>query len=269
MRLNAPLALVAIFLIAPQPVLRAQDSEAKIERAIAEIKKLGGKVEVDAKSAGTPVVSVDLKHTKAVDASLEHLKGLTRVQILFLKDTEVTDDGLVYLKGLTDLEALELGRTKVTDKGLEHLKRFAKLQSLDLGGSQVTDKGLEHIQGLTRLETLSLENVKGVSDRGLVRLKGLTNLRTLNLAGGGRNPECPREPTESGAAGGCSVARPGAAGARHPRGGGAGGRGAQLSPAAHPRPASGQHAGSRAGGQSARPAYAQPRPGPARGPLAR
>jgi hypothetical protein len=107
--------------------LRAQDSKVAPERAIAEIKKLGGKVETDAKSPDM-VVAVNLSHTKIMDASLEQLKGLSRIEILILKDTTVTDDGIVHIKGLTNLEVLELRRTKVTDKGLEHLKEFTKLQ---------------------------------------------------------------------------------------------------------------------------------------------
>ena len=155
MRRYAPLALVGVVLVVSQPMLRAQYSKAEQESAIAAIKKLGGKVEVDTKSPGMPVVGVNLKRTKIVDASLEHLKGLTRLEILYLKDTAVTDEGLVYIKGLTNLEILELRRTKVTDKGLEHLKGFTRLQRLDLGGTQITDKGLEHLKGATELEMLS------------------------------------------------------------------------------------------------------------------
>jgi Leucine-rich repeat (LRR) protein len=183
MRLYAQMAVAGLFLLVTQSMLRAPDGKAEEERAVGEIKRLGGRVEVDTNSPGMPVVGVDLKHTKVVDASLEHLKGLTKLEVLLLKETRVTDDGLVYLKGLTNLEALELGRTKVTDKGLKYLKVFTKIRRLDLGGTQVTDKGLEHLKGLTSLETLNLENATGVSDFGLVHLKGLTNLRTLNLDG--------------------------------------------------------------------------------------
>src|SRR5690349_1766439 len=108
MRLSAPMTLVGLFLVVSQPVLRAQDGKAERDRAVAEIKKLGGQVEVDARSPGMPVVGVNLKHTQAVDASLEHLKGLTGLERLVLRDTAVSDDGLVYVKGLTNLEVLEL-----------------------------------------------------------------------------------------------------------------------------------------------------------------
>lgn len=166
MRLCAPLALVGLFLFLPQPLLLAQDSKAEKEPAIAEIIKLGGKVEVDSKSPDRPVVGVNLKHTKAIDASLEHLKGLTRLEQLSLKDTQVTDDGMVYIKGLTNIEVLELGRTKVTDKSLEHLKGFTRLKTLDLAGTEVTNKGLEHLKGLSQLQTLDLTGTK-VTNAGI------------------------------------------------------------------------------------------------------
>jgi Leucine-rich repeat (LRR) protein len=166
MRLYALLALVGAFLAAIQPMLQAQDGKAKQERAIAEIKKLGGKVEVDAKRPDRAVIAVDLKHTKVVDASLEHLKGLTKLEKLYLKGTPVTDDGMIYIKGLTNIEVLELGRTKVTDKALEHLKGFTRLQTLDLAGTEVTNKGLEHLKGLSRLQTLDLSGTK-VTNEGI------------------------------------------------------------------------------------------------------
>lgn len=166
MRLYVPMTLVGIFLAVTQPMLWAQDGKAEQERAIAEIKKLGGKVEVDTNSPDMPVVGVNLKHTKVIDASLEHLKGLTKLGILNLKETQVTDDGMVYLKGLTNIEALELGRTKVTDKGLEHLKGFTRLQRLDLAGTEVTDRGLEHLKALSQLQTLDLSGCE-VTDAGV------------------------------------------------------------------------------------------------------
>src|SRR6266481_2388675 len=116
MTLYIPVVLVGLILVVTQPMVRAQDSKTEQERAVAEIKKLGGKVEVDAKRADAPVVAVNLKQTPVADASLEHLKGLTKLEILSLKDTGVSDDGLGYLKGLTNLEVLELSRTKVTDQ---------------------------------------------------------------------------------------------------------------------------------------------------------
>ena len=52
-----------------------------------------------------------------------HLKGLTKLQSLFIGGTQVTDTGLVHLKGLTKLQTLELDGTQVTDEGVKKLKQ--------------------------------------------------------------------------------------------------------------------------------------------------
>jgi len=151
-------------------------------KAIAEIKKLGGKFTVDEKSPGRPVISVDLHHTKLTDAGLEHLKGLRQLLILDLGGTKVTNAGLATIKGLTQLGALDLGATQVSDVGLEHLKGLTQLQFLLLGRTQVTDAGLQHLRGLTKLQQLDLRENQ-VTDVGVGHLKGLTKLQWLNLWG--------------------------------------------------------------------------------------
>jgi hypothetical protein len=179
MRYYAPIALVGMLLVVTQSMLRAQDDKAEQDRAIAEIKKLGGKMEVDSKRPDRPVIAVNLKRTKVMDASLEYLRGLTRLEKLYLEETQVTDGGLDYLKGLTNIEALELGRTKVTDKGLEHLKGFSRLQRLDLAGTEVTNKGLEHLKKLSQLQALDLSGTK-VTDAGIDDLqKALPKLKIV------------------------------------------------------------------------------------------
>jgi hypothetical protein len=83
MRLFAVSASVGIILLTIPPMACAQDSKTQ-EHAIAEIKKLGGQVEVAADRPGKPVVAVNLKQTRGGDASLEHLQRLTNVKILGL-----------------------------------------------------------------------------------------------------------------------------------------------------------------------------------------
>ena len=90
-------------------------------RAIAEIEKLGGKVTIDEKSPGKPVITVDLRQTEVTDAGLEHLKRLPRLESLNLTRTKVTDAGMQHLEGLTTLRTLGLFGTHVTDAGLVYL----------------------------------------------------------------------------------------------------------------------------------------------------
>ena len=143
------------------------------EQAIAEIKKLGGKVEVDKKTPGKPVVKVIFFGHRLTAAALVHLKGLSKLEELGLWNTKVTDAALVHLKGLTKLQRLDLNDTKISDAGLVHLKGLIKLQKLGLASTKISDAGLVHLKGLTKLQKLSLASTK-ISDAGLVYLKGLT-----------------------------------------------------------------------------------------------
>ena len=62
----------------------AAEPNADQAKAIAEIEKLGGKVTVDEKSPGKPVIEWIWRKRKVTDAGLEHLKGLTQLQSLNL-----------------------------------------------------------------------------------------------------------------------------------------------------------------------------------------
>ena len=112
----------------------------------------------------------ELEIVQVTDAGLEHLKGLTSLQMLSLGDTQITDAGLEHLEGLTNLQYLDLYGTQITDAGLEHLERLTNLQDLDLYGTQITDTGLEHLKGLTNLQDLDLTRTQ-VSDDGVDKLE--------------------------------------------------------------------------------------------------
>jgi Leucine-rich repeat (LRR) protein len=112
---------------------------------------------------------------KITDGGLEHLKGLTKLQELYLTHTQITDAGLADLQELTKLETLWLDNTQVTDVGLVHLKRFTKLESLSLDNTQITDAGLIHLKGLTSLLGLGLRDTQ-VTDAAVAELqKALPN----------------------------------------------------------------------------------------------
>jgi hypothetical protein len=92
--------------------------------ALAEIKDLHGKVTVDGRTPGRPVVGIDLSFTGATDALLPHLAVFPGLQHLRLDGTEVSDAGLVHLARLTQLKSLSLRSTKFSDAGVEHLRRM-------------------------------------------------------------------------------------------------------------------------------------------------
>ena len=155
------------------------------------------------------IVRVSFDRVQVTDAGLEHVKGLTQLQWLFLfSSREITDAGLEHLKELTQLQELWLDSAKVTGAGLEHLKGLPHLQVLDLWRHQghgqwgvgtpqrfdptrsvdaKTTTGHGRWIGTPQrfdptLEWLFLSNTK-VTDAGLERLKGLTHLQELWLDG--------------------------------------------------------------------------------------
>src|SRR5947209_7558853 len=161
-------------------LLLAGPGRADEATAIEAIKKLGGRVEVDAKRPGQPVVGVDLDNTKVTDAGLKVLKQLKSLQFLDMGDN-VTDAGLKELKELKHLQSLGLGYTEVTDAGLKELKELKSLQALNLRDTKITDAGLKELKELKSLQRLDLDNTK-VTDVGLKELKELKSLKTLYLS---------------------------------------------------------------------------------------
>ena len=109
--------------------------------AVKAIEELGGRVDWKPASGGmirtaaawvgklmgedwsVDVGAVYLTGTPVTDAGLEHLRGLTQLQLLSLDSTRVTDAGLAHLRGLTQLEVLYLISTRVTDAGVNELKK--------------------------------------------------------------------------------------------------------------------------------------------------
>jgi hypothetical protein len=171
------MAIAGCLVLVAGSMVRAGDN-AEQERAVAEIMRLGGNVEIDANRPGKPVVLVNLNRTKVTDAALKSLQSFPQLEALAVVDTNVTDTGLMHLKGLSQLKTLGLGGTKVTDAGLKHLKESTRLEVLNLGGTKVTDAGLAHLKGFPELKRLYLFDTK-VTDTGLKHLGKLTQLQLL------------------------------------------------------------------------------------------
>ena len=94
------------------------DAEPGEQDAVAALKKRGARVERDATGM---VETASFSNTKATDADLVHLKGMTNLRRLDLHSAsrsyagfnraDVTDAGLAHLGGLTKLEQLNLGNS--------------------------------------------------------------------------------------------------------------------------------------------------------------
>lgn len=89
------------------------------------------------------VLSLDLSKLRVGDAGLVHLKGLTKLEWLYLNGTQVGDAGLEHLTGLNNLTLLHLADTNVSDAGLDHLVSLPRLRTLHLAGTRVSDAAIE------------------------------------------------------------------------------------------------------------------------------
>jgi hypothetical protein len=68
------------------------------ERAIVEVKRLGGTVEIDEQSPQRSVVKVDLHASAVEDADLAHLAALTELRHLDLRSTKIGDAGVAHFE---------------------------------------------------------------------------------------------------------------------------------------------------------------------------
>ena len=115
----------------------------------------------------TKLRELNLGFTKVTDAGLAHLVGLTGLTALWLHDARVTDAGLAPFKGRTDFLRLDLSCPQITDATMtDFVKNQSGLLELDLEGTQVTDASLNHIQALNQLRILNL-GARQITDAGL------------------------------------------------------------------------------------------------------
>ncbi len=136
--------------------------------------------------------SLQLGGTKINDESLAHVKGLKKLQLLFLQgnysEVDITDAGLENLKGLAELRLLEIYGTKATDVGIDHLRGLLNLEYIAVGArgdgsgtSEITDKGLAIIASFPNLRQLKIHQTH-ITDAGLEQCtKKLPNLHLLQL----------------------------------------------------------------------------------------
>ena len=178
--------LMTLFAVACSWYAVEMQKAARRQMAMARIEKVAGKVEwrssttlTDRCFGSNPICAI-FDGTQVTDAELMHLKGLIKLEGLYLDRTQITDAGMVHLEGLQKLQWLSLDSTQITDAGLVHLKGLTKLESLDLQDTQLTGAGLVHLKDLMKLGNLFLNGTQ-ITDAGLVHLKGLTNLEDLYL----------------------------------------------------------------------------------------
>src|SRR5215471_16520000 len=152
---------------------------------------------------------LDIHGTKTSDTALEHISGITTLEVLNIGSAMITDVGLERLTSLPNLKELTMGGNELGDAGLQALRQMPTLNYLDLSGRQGTDSnvwaismsdvGLEAVLTLKNLRELrfgctaigvGIEGAKfatvsamSVTPVWLERMKSLTKLEKLKLQG--------------------------------------------------------------------------------------
>ena len=146
------------------PTAFAQDDAGK--SALANVVKLGGKVERTPQLDGTDLIGIDLNELKITDADLLSLRGLKHVKGArnwFLQNVPITDEGAKVLAEIPDLNVVCLDGTKVTGAGLKDVKVYWRLSLRD---TPVNDEGLKALSGHKHLPQLDLAGTQ-ITDVGL------------------------------------------------------------------------------------------------------
>ncbi|MFO1065886.1 MAG: hypothetical protein U0892_18640 [Pirellulales bacterium] len=127
-----------------------------------------GRLQVDARQPGSPVVGVDLYHigrTTVNDADMQRLAAFPHLRNLNIGFSSVTDEGLKQIANFKELENLDVCFTAVSDAGLSELKDLTSLQSISLQNTKVTDAGIKHLSGLKNLRRISMGSSGGITNR--------------------------------------------------------------------------------------------------------
>ena len=127
-------------------------------------------------------VGVWLQYTRVTDAGVEALAGFTEVTE-FQSSQRMTDASLVHLRRMTRMRSVQLDRMSVTGDGLRHLAGMSRLERLQICGCTLTDVALSHLPDLPRLGMLNLSSSTGCTDAALESVARLTSLTSLSLNG--------------------------------------------------------------------------------------
>lgn len=170
----------------------------------ADVKRLGGQLELDSRSREHPVSGIDLSGTGIEDndfSSLFKYQRLMHLRKLDLSGTQITEESIDRLLGLESLRSLRLGGSRMSYAGYSRLKSNLPRTSINIGltGSEFKrdDRQVQAIYEIKLLggkveidDSVAGRPVTGVDlsstrvrDSDLSRLKAFPQLVKLQLGG--------------------------------------------------------------------------------------
>jgi len=157
-------ALVLPKIVFELPSLDA-DQQAKIDAAVAELRKRGAVVQQVAQDTKALDVNLSLLRDKVGDAEIALLPALAPALVwLNVSRTAVSDAGARHLAALTQLRRLNAANTKLSDAGFAELAPLSHLEYLNAYGTGLSDDGLQRLVALPKLERLYVWQSKVTAD---------------------------------------------------------------------------------------------------------
>lgn len=137
------------------------------------------------------IVDLNLRFAEYVtDEGLVAIKNWRKLKRLVLHGTKVSDTALEHIAGISTIEMLDLGSVMLTDVALERLTVLPNLRALTIGGNELGDAGLQALRQMPGLTFLDLSGRQGtdsnvwaisMSDVGLEAVLTLSQLRELRF----------------------------------------------------------------------------------------
>ncbi len=113
-----------------------------------------------------------------IDAYMSFMSNLTSLRLLNMSGVQLEGEGLAHVRGLTRMETLFLYQTAVRSRSLPHLAQLTRLHTLELGNcAMVSTDVLASLPALASLRSLDLSWLQ-IADPGSLCL--LPRLQTVH-----------------------------------------------------------------------------------------
>ena len=111
------------------------------------------------------------------DGHLEKLRGLRRLEAIYLSGSSITDEGMAVLQSLETLRQVGVGNSAITNRGVAMLEDLPRLSFLNVGNTKITDEVFHSTSRMKNLRQFHVPATPGLSEDAVMEFKAA-------------NPEC-------------------------------------------------------------------------------
>lgn len=105
------------------------------------------------------------------DTHLENLRGLRRLEYIYLPGSSITDDGMDVLGSMNTLLNIGVGSSAITDRGIAKLVDLPRLVYLSIGNTKITDDVFTSLGKIKNLRQLHIPASSGLTEAAVEEFK--------------------------------------------------------------------------------------------------